>query len=150
MPEGPKKNFFEAAPSPYIRVWMTVPTPPPPTLSDNSVNMSARVFEVKNTISIFNTKILLDDVLNLKYKFIFIFLAHWFCKNLKTRVAIICIWELPSGCRSLCVTSGFSHLQHASEVTLLSAATQTTTINSGAIQHVEVHKRKSLLVYLKK
>ena len=149
MPEGPKKNFFEAAPSPYLRVWMTVP-PPPPTLPDNPVNMSARVFEVKNSISIFNKKILLDDVLNLKYKFIFIFLAHWFCKNLKTRVAIICIWELPSGCRSLCVTSGFSHLQHASEVTLLSAATQTTTINSGAIQRVEVHKRKSLLVDLEK
>ena len=86
MPEGPKKHFFEAAPPPYLRVCMPVPTPPPPTLSDNSVNMSARVFEVKNTISIFNTKILLDDVLNLKYKFIFIFLAHWFCKNVKTRV----------------------------------------------------------------
>ena len=78
-----EKNFFEATPSPYLRVWITVP---PPTLSDNSVNMSARVFEVKNSISIFNTKILLDDVLNLKYKFIFIFLAHWFCKNVKTRV----------------------------------------------------------------
>lgn len=48
------------------------------------------------------------------------------------------------------MTSGISHLEHASEVTLLSAATQTTTINSGAIQHVEFHKRKSLLVDLTK
>ena len=41
----------------------------------SSVKMSARVFEVKTSISIFNTKILLDDALNLKYKIIFIFLA---------------------------------------------------------------------------
>ena len=27
-PEGPKKNFFEAAPPPpYLRVWMTAPPP---------------------------------------------------------------------------------------------------------------------------
>ena len=29
-PEGPKKNFSETVPSPYLRVWMTAPPPPPP------------------------------------------------------------------------------------------------------------------------
>ena len=29
-PEGPKKVFWETAPPPYLRVWMT-PNPPPPS-----------------------------------------------------------------------------------------------------------------------
>ena len=34
-PEGAKKFFFEPAPPPFLRVWMTLtPLPPPPTLSE--------------------------------------------------------------------------------------------------------------------
>ena len=57
---------------------------------------------------------------------------------------------MPTGCRSLCVTSGFSHLKHASEVTLLSAATQQTNLNdSGAIRRVGTRLGKIAFLILK-